>query len=67
MQFYTDASSGKLTPVPPPPSRLLKTVYGFFPTTNVNISLVQMQFLKTVYGRFPTADAALLLSPLQAF
>ena len=42
-------------------SRLLKTVYGFFPTTDVNLSLVQMQLLKIVYGFFPTTDVNLLL------
>ena len=67
MQFYTSSSSGNRTPVPPSTSRFLKTVYGFFPTTDVNLSLVQMQLLKTVYGRFPITDVALLLIQLQDF
>ena len=48
-------------------SRLLKTVYGFFPTTDVNLPTCSdySQPLKTVYGRFPTTDAALLLIQLQ--
>ena len=43
--------------------QFLKTVYGFFPTTDVNLPTCSdsSQLLKTVYGRFPTTDVALLL------
>ena len=43
--------------------RLLKTVYGFFPTTDANLPTCSdsSQFLKIVYGHVPTTDTALLL------
>ena len=42
-------------------SQLLKQVYGFFPTTDVNLPICSdsSQLLKTVYGFFPTTDVNL--------
>ena len=42
-------------------SRLLKIVYGFFPTTDANLPTCSdsSQLLKTVYRFFPTTDANL--------
>ena len=54
---FTDASQQRMLLYCLFNFKTLKTVYGFFPTTDVNLSLVQTQLLKTVYGRFPTTDA----------